>query len=102
MTKHFLCKTSDIRYQRSKRITLPGGEPIAIFHTASGYFAVRDICPHAGAPLHDGLIRGNQLMCAWHGWKFDLTTGKCLTKGSKLTRYPVELVGDDIYLVHEK
>jgi len=102
MTKHYMCKTSDVKYKRAKRITLPNGEPIAIFHTANGFIAVRDKCPHAGASLHDGLVRGNQLMCVWHGWKFDLTTGKCLTEESRLTLYPLEFDGEDIYLVQEK
>src|SRR6267378_6278301 len=56
------------------------------------YFAVGNRCPHEGASLCKGRIvglvessepgsyqfsrRGELLRCPWHGWEFDLRTGK--------------------------
>ena len=40
-------------------------------------FAVPDHCPHDGNLLSDGFIDGNRLVCARHGWEFDLDTGTC-------------------------
>lgn len=34
-------------------------------------------CPHAGAPLSGGSMRGPNIICQRHGWAFDTTTGQC-------------------------
>ena len=34
-------------------------------------------CPHRGAPLHLGWVEGDELRCAYHGWKFN-QTGQCV------------------------
>ncbi|WUH92558.1 Rieske 2Fe-2S domain-containing protein [Streptomyces sp. NBC_00433] len=37
-------------------------------------------CPHLRADLSRfGEIKGNELTCTLHGWRYDLTTGRCLT-----------------------
>ena len=37
------------------------------------------ICPHLLGPLTDADISGGTLRCPWHGYKFDLETGACLS-----------------------
>jgi len=32
-------------------------------------------CPHAGGPLGDGDLDGDQIVCPWHAWAFDCKTG---------------------------
>jgi len=53
------------------------GTAVALARTESGYAALLDVCPHAGAPLSAGAIRGEFVVCAWHGWKFECATGVC-------------------------
>jgi len=37
----------------------------------------QDFCPHRLAPLSEGRVEADgQLLCAYHGWRFD-STGKC-------------------------
>lgn len=53
-------------------------EPIALFRSESGKAAaVADRCPHRGAPLTSGTVRGEGLQCGYHGLTFD-AKGKCL------------------------
>jgi nitrite reductase/ring-hydroxylating ferredoxin subunit len=33
-------------------------------------------CPHWGAPLADARIEGSAVVCPWHGYRFDLATGR--------------------------
>jgi nitrite reductase/ring-hydroxylating ferredoxin subunit len=33
-------------------------------------------CPHLGGPLNEGSIEGCELVCPWHGYRFDLVTGR--------------------------
>ena len=59
-----------------------------------------DRCPHAGAPLRIGKLRGTELKCAWHGWVFDLATGHSVPSDPafQLTQIPVKVDGDQICL----
>ena len=53
-------------------------EPIALFRTDSGKIAaIADRCPHRGAPMTTGQVRGEGLECGYHGLTFD-GQGKCL------------------------
>jgi nitrite reductase/ring-hydroxylating ferredoxin subunit len=44
-------------------------------HTARGYVAFDDRCPHRGGPLSDGALAGDLVQCPWHGSQFDVHTG---------------------------
>ena len=54
-----------------------GDRTIAIYHTASGYFATDNTCPHRGGPLAEGDLIGDEINCPWHLWGFDVATGRC-------------------------
>jgi nitrite reductase (NADH) small subunit len=85
------------------------GRSIGIVHSAAGWFAIRNRCPHQGAPLCAGKVTGTMLpgapdqlkwgmdgqvvRCPWHGWEFDLQTGRSLfeVSGDRAATYPVEV-----------
>lgn len=52
------------------------GRMVALFHTADGYFATDGMCAHQGGPLGQGELCGKIVTCPWHGWQYDVTTGK--------------------------
>jgi len=42
---------------------------------------------------------GEILACPWHGWEFDLLTGKALAdQRVRLRRYPVTVADDTLYV----
>ena len=49
------------------------GEQIALFRsTTDGRIAAIDaFCPHQGANLADGMVKGDRLQCPFHGWQLD-------------------------------
>ena len=56
------------------------GENLAAWRDNSGGPAVfSDSCPHRCAPLSLGIVRGGELMCSYHGWKFN-RDGDCIEK----------------------
>jgi NAD(P)H-dependent nitrite reductase small subunit len=59
------------------RTYLVGERKIALFHTASGFFASDNVCPHRGGPLGEGDLIGDEIICPWHLWGFDVATGRC-------------------------
>lgn len=53
------------------------GEPVVFGRDADGgAFALRDLCPHRGIPLHYGKFDGREIECAYHGWRF-APSGRC-------------------------
>jgi nitrite reductase (NADH) small subunit len=54
-----------------------GDRTIAIYHTAKGFFATDNTCPHRGGPLAEGDLIGDEINCPWHLWGFDVRTGYC-------------------------
>ena len=52
-----------------------------------GDFVVERFCPHRQADLAVfGECEGAELTCTLHGWRFDLTTGRCLTATDRSLR----------------
>jgi len=61
--------------------------------------ALEGTCPHAGAPLAQGVLHGRQLVCPWHAWEFDCVTGASdFRPGLSLQKYATRIEGDYVYL----
>ena len=65
---------SDLPVGRARAVTV-GGRTVALYHTARGFFATDNVCPHRGGPLAEGFVQDGCLYCPWHGWGFNLETG---------------------------
>ncbi|HSK17310.1 MAG TPA: Rieske (2Fe-2S) protein [Gaiellaceae bacterium] len=76
-----------------------GGHEILLLRVEGSVHALANACPHRGNPLVDGEIVGDQLRCAYHGWRFDLGTGACLVGDEAARRYEIEVAGDDVRIL---
>ncbi|HUP44646.1 MAG TPA: Rieske 2Fe-2S domain-containing protein [Thermoanaerobaculia bacterium] len=56
---------------------MAGDRRIALCRTASGVHALDNTCPHRGGPLGEGDLIGEELVCPWHLWSFDVKSGNC-------------------------
>jgi nitrite reductase/ring-hydroxylating ferredoxin subunit len=67
------------------------GRVFAVFVLDDGSVRVSDAaCPHNAGPLVEGRVRGAEVRCPWHLYRFDLDTGVCATTDLfALTVYPV-------------
>jgi phenylpropionate dioxygenase-like ring-hydroxylating dioxygenase large terminal subunit len=52
------------------------GTSWVLARTHDGLMALIDRCPHRRAPLSAGTVRGGELVCAYHGWRFG-ADGQC-------------------------
>lgn len=77
-----------------------GKESIAVFNVEGAYYACSDTCPHAGGPLHQGMVRGTVVVCPYHGWTFDLCAGPDAPKDG-VDRYPVRVMSGMIQVQAE-
>ncbi len=49
---------------------------VAVFVHEGRVRAISNICNHKGGPLCEGRVRGEFVMCPWHGWEYSVVTGK--------------------------
>uniref|UniRef100_UPI00201AEB65 Rieske (2Fe-2S) protein n=1 Tax=Modestobacter marinus TaxID=477641 RepID=UPI00201AEB65 len=52
------------------------GRPVVLVARDGEVHAVGGTCPHQGAPLGEGWLHRGELVCPWHGSRFDLATGE--------------------------
>lgn len=89
-------KTADVAAGTSKMVEVEGQE-IAVYNCDGKYYATSNICPHQGGPLHEGMIEGTTVICPWHAWGFDVTTGAgTLNPRAKIPCYAVKTEGEDL------
>jgi len=90
-----LC-ANDLPVGRMKAVKVDD-RTVAICHTATGFFATDNTCPHRGGPLADGDLIGEEIVCPWHLWGFDVRTGFCPGNGEfTIATHEVKVEGDRI------
>jgi apoptosis-inducing factor 3 len=55
-----------------------GGRRLALVRLGDVVHVVDDACPHAGGPLSEGRVRGQTLVCPYHGWVWSVLDGRCV------------------------
>jgi phenylpropionate dioxygenase-like ring-hydroxylating dioxygenase large terminal subunit len=79
------------------------GEPLVFGRGADGaVFALRNLCPHRGIPLHYGRFDGSEIECAYHGWRFT-PAGRCAAIPALAESHPHDVgrIGVQAYPVRE-
>jgi nitrite reductase/ring-hydroxylating ferredoxin subunit len=76
------------------------GLPIALVNVAGVIYAFGDSCRHEGGPLSTGTLIEHTVTCPWHGWTYDVRTGKSIVPpvGLRVPTYPVHLEGDAVFV----
>lgn len=108
MARHVVARADEIPPGASKMVDVAGRQ-IGLFNVAGEYFAIANRCPHEGASLCKGKIvglveasepgkyrfsrDGEFVRCPWHGWEFDIRTGKswCDPQRLKVRSFDVTL-----------
>ena len=94
-----ICRVSDLP-PGERKIVEVRSRSIGVFNVHGEYYALRSLCPHQGAPLCRGTITGTArstapgeiiwerdgriLRCPWHGWEFDIATGRSVFNPHRL------------------
>jgi 3-phenylpropionate/trans-cinnamate dioxygenase ferredoxin subunit len=63
--------------------TLVDGRRICLVRLHDEVFAIEDRCPHRDFPLSGGDVVNGCLECPWHGARFDVRTGHCVSGPSE-------------------
>ncbi len=92
------CKASDLAPGRLLGREIDG-VPVLVANVNGTFYALKDVCPHQGTPLHDGSIQSGAIVCRKHAWPFDPKTGCYLRIPQLKTKvYEVKLEGDEVWV----
>lgn len=92
-----VCRVTDIPPGSMKLVRI-GTTDIAVARVADEFFALSNVCLHAFGPLSGGTLDGYEVMCPWHGWRYDVRTGHTDHPDADVRTYPV-IVRDGLVFV---
>ncbi|MCI0428946.1 MAG: non-heme iron oxygenase ferredoxin subunit [Rhodospirillales bacterium] len=92
-----VAKTNEIEPGQARLVNAKGKE-IALFNIDGQFFALDNACTHEDGPLAEGEIWGHEVICPWHGSRFDIKSGEALgpPANKAVARYGVRVTGTDI------
>jgi 3-phenylpropionate/trans-cinnamate dioxygenase ferredoxin subunit len=106
MASHIVAAVDDIPPGKRKLVEV-NGRAIVVFNLGGDFFALANRCPHRGGSLYHGIQTGlvqshlpgeycysrlgEMVKCPWHGWEFDIRTGRSWCDPSRIRarQFPV-------------
>jgi nitrite reductase/ring-hydroxylating ferredoxin subunit/DMSO/TMAO reductase YedYZ heme-binding membrane subunit len=70
-----VCATDEIPDGRGRTVCL-SGERVAVFRYDGKISAVSNACRHQNGPLGEGRIVGGCIVCPWHGYEYEPSSGR--------------------------
>jgi nitrite reductase (NADH) small subunit len=74
MAWQIVCTSNELVEGNAKEIVYKDGV-IAIFRHNGRLYAIDGVCVHQGGPLAKGRLMDGTIVCPWHGWQYELSTG---------------------------
>ena len=89
---------------------------VGVFNVHGRFYALHNRCPHRGGALCLGPVTGTAstdagfrfvyeregelLRCAWHGWEFEIASGRSLVdERIRAKTFPVEVEDGNVYVL---
>jgi NADPH-dependent 2,4-dienoyl-CoA reductase/sulfur reductase-like enzyme/nitrite reductase/ring-hydroxylating ferredoxin subunit len=94
-----LANTKDLRAGEMKEVSV-GETRILLARVGDRFHAVSATCPHYGAPLVEGLLSGERVVCPWHHACFNVASGDLEEPPAldALASFDVRVEGDRIFV----
>lgn len=116
-TRHRIASAEEFDGDGSRVFAQIDGVEVTVFRIDGEYHAMANYCVHQGGPLCEGELRGSygvdeegfewtfdstkrNIVCPWHGWKFDIPTGENVNDDRYVTpTYDVEVDDGVVYVL---
>ena len=97
MPQHDVAALTDLPDGGTRTVQVEDSQ-ILLIRDGNTIHAIGAICPHAGAPLEQGIRNGDRIVCPWHKATFCVRTGALLEPPAvdPLPRYDVRIDGQRI------
>lgn len=95
-----VCRLSDVVDNELRAFQVRGVTwPVIVTRVDGELLACPGVCPHEDVALYNGDLTGATIRCPGHSYEFDMRTGKCKHDPDlTLRRYPITLVGDEVWV----
>lgn len=92
-----VCDVSDTVEGYAKVMRLENGDRVAVFRHQNTLSAISNACAHQNGPLGEGKIIGCLVTCPWHGFQYDVRSGRSPAPFTeKVPTYNIRLNGTTI------
>lgn len=76
-----------------------GDKTICVANVNGTITAMDNVCLHRGGPLGQGVIEKGKLICPWHGWAWDPSTGQAVhNPNARVAVYPLKIENDEVLI----
>jgi nitrite reductase/ring-hydroxylating ferredoxin subunit len=83
----------------SGKVVQAGGRTLALFNVDGRFYALDNTCLHRGGPVGEGDLEGVVVTCPWHGFQYDVTTGRNVFDPEVgLESFPVRVAGGEVQI----
>ena len=94
----FLTQAADVPVGEG-RVVEAEGRALALFNVGGSFYALDNACAHRGGPLGEGELDGTAVVCPWHAWRWDVTTGANVNNPAvKIACFPVAVDGGHVFV----
>lgn len=115
LRKLFACRESDVP-PGGRVVCELDGISVGVFNVGGRFYALHNRCPHRGGALCQGPVTGTALptgdfsyaygregeiiRCAWHGWEFEIASGRSLVDPKiRAKTFAVQVEDGAVYVV---
>ncbi|PHS12993.1 MAG: ferredoxin [Blastopirellula sp.] len=75
-----------------------GTSIVAVIQVEEQFFAIDGICAHQGGPVGKGQMCGHVVTCPWHGWQYDVRSGKHELSEIHQQSFEVEIRDSELWI----
>lgn len=96
-----VCELGDVVPGRLRAFAVQGVTwPVMVTQLGEELIAFPGVCPHDDVSLADyGVLEDGDVRCRVHGYRFDLTTGRCEHNPAlQLRRYRITVHGSEVWV----
>lgn len=93
---HLVCRLDEIPQGGMLRQVV-GGENVILSRQGAVVSCFQNACAHLGLEIDGGAVEDGIVTCPWHGFRYDLATGECLTAPEvQLQPHMVKVTGNRV------
>ncbi len=94
-----VAQINDLSNGQMKQISI-GDSQILLTKINDKFYATGAFCSHYGAPLEQGILSGEKIICPWHNACFNLISGQQENPPglNSLSSFPTHIEGDQVYV----
>ena len=94
-----ICAAAELTPGQRRLVDVRDDDEALVLNIDGAYYAISNVCPHAGAALERGDVMDGVLFCPLHQWGFRLADGRSIAGDHLCARtYRVITRGGHLYL----